>query len=137
PWPYAADTKLTWMLEILKSQNVQFKNRDNSFYCPSIKTGSCYGMNNGFMLNTSIPKKNKILLLSDSVHYMPGDYPQKPSYGGAAYKIQSRFEHPGTGTADRKRHMGGANVLFSDGSVDWLPSNLISTNPTDPLWFSP
>lgn len=140
PLPYSAAEKTIWMSEILKQQQVSWTKRGATFRCPSLmkkgKDGYSYGMNIIFMTEDSkkLIKKDKILLLSDSIHYMPGNYSHKPEYSGAAFQIQSSYEHSGIGTVDRQRHMGGANVLFSDGSVEWLSSKQISDNPEQPLW---
>ncbi len=132
PRPYSANPQAIWLTAILRQQNIAFKAKS---YCPSVKKGIGCGMNNAYMLNTLMPRPDeKVILLADSVHYKPGNYPQMPDYSGAAYKIWGPFEHAGTGTVDRNRHLGGANVLFSDGSVDWLPANAFPTKTTDPLW---
>ena len=140
PPPYNIVSKTTWMEKILKQQQVSWTKRGSIFRCPSIeikaKDGFSYGINSIFMEEDSIKilKKDKVLLLSDSVHYMPGDYSLNPNYAGASYKIWAPYERFGTGTVDRNRHMGGANVLFSDGSVEWLHSSRISNDSTDNFW---
>jgi len=137
--PLPVTTKMTWMAEILKQQQISWAKRGPVFRCPSVeikaKDGFSYGMNNIFMLENSkkILKNGKILLLADSVHYTPGSYSHNPNYAGGAYKVRAPYES-GSGTVDRHRHMEGANVLFSDGSVEWLPSSRISANSQDSLW---
>ncbi|MDD5728111.1 MAG: DUF4838 domain-containing protein [Victivallales bacterium] len=126
---YDRADKLTWMGKLLKHQKISWIECGTVFNCPLKKS---YGRNI-FANSKKAIESGKILLLADSVHYLPGNYPANPT-GGAAYQIQAPFEHSGIGTVDRHRHLGGANILFSDGSAEWLSSKQISTNPVDPLW---
>ena len=117
PRPYVRKpVKALWFNQIFKAAEIRSKKPP---FCPLITKGYGIGLNNIFMGSTKIPAK-KLLLAADSVHYAPGNYPHKPDYSGAAYKIAEVMEHSGTGTVDRHRHFSGANVLFTDGSVKWL-----------------
>ena len=118
PRPLVKKPKALWFDQIHKAAGLRTKKLP---YCPAIKKGYGIGINNIFMGLQTIPK-GSLLLAADSVHYQPGNYPHKPSYSGAAYKISVVMEHSGTGTVDRDRHFGGANVLFCDGTVKWLAS---------------
>lgn len=121
PAPYARKpVKAVWTTQLDKLAGIRRKK--NVSLCPLVLKGYGCGMNNLFMGSKKIPSKANILLAADSVHYAPGNYPHKPDFSGAAYKIGQPMEHSGTGTVDRSRHFGGANVLFCDGSVKWLPA---------------
>jgi prepilin-type processing-associated H-X9-DG protein len=104
-----------------------WKNRSRIWRCPAAPAdGYSYGLNN--LLHhlyrgqiEAVPQPGNMVLLADSIHYQPGTYPHQPLFGGGAYSIRGRLEHSGGGTIDRARHDDGANVLFVDGSVSWLP----------------
>ncbi|KKR03542.1 MAG: hypothetical protein UT30_C0026G0002 [Candidatus Uhrbacteria bacterium GW2011_GWF2_39_13] len=141
PPSWSAASKTTWMAELLKQQKNPWSKRGSVFRCPSLtekgEDGFHYGMNSNFTGNNDVSKisrGNKILLLSDSVHYNIGNYPHKPDYSGGAFSLKGPYESTGGGTVDRCRHMGGANVLFSDGSVEWLQAKQIPANRQDTLW---
>lgn len=107
-----------------------WEQRGEVWQCPSCSPGAySYGLNQNVSIRSTafpsagsrdrVTKPAATVLLADSVHYLPGEYPHKPNYGGAAYKISWPKEHLGTGTTDWSRHSGGANVLFVDGRVQW------------------
>ena len=119
--------KSVWTTQL--DQLAGIRRKKNVSLCPLVVKGYGCGMNNFFMGSSKkIPVKANLLLAADAVHYAPGNYPHKPDFSGAAYKIGEPMEHAGTGTVDRNRHFGGANVLFCNGSVKWLPAADFTNN---------
>lgn len=134
PEAYDYAARQIWQLKVLPyTGSASWDERSDAWRCPSCNPGGySYGINQNVSIRSdSDPaqgSRNRVarpaltVLLADSVHFMPGEYPHKPNHGGAAYKIHAPKEHSGTGTIDWDRHEGGANVLFVDGSVQWRPS---------------
>ena len=130
PTPWDAGERIIWQMRLLPyTGDRTWKERGGVWKCPSIIEGYSYGINQN-VARTGIPSRTRYekdqvsypcrtMLLADAVHYVPGTYPAKPIYSGAAFKIGAALEHPGTGTVDWHRHGGGANVLFIDGRVEW------------------
>ena len=131
---------VTWHNPVLAwHDQAKWKTRPDVWRCPAAPEGGySYGINIGIIPYggepARIPLPEQMLLVADSIHYLPGNYPHKPYYGGAAYQIHAPLEHSGTGTPHRSRHLGGANVLFADGQVEWFPSDALSTSSQSPFW---
>jgi prepilin-type processing-associated H-X9-DG protein len=131
PEAYDGARRQVWQFGVLPyAGDASWAERGAVWRCPSCAPGAySYGINQNVAIRSqSFPAQGsrerirtpgETVLLADSVHYLPGEYPQKPNYGGAAYKIDASKEHLGTGTIDWDRHSGGANVLFVDGHVEW------------------
>lgn len=131
PEAYDAANRQVWQFKILPyTGDSSWSGRGAVWRCPSCDPGGfSYGINQSISIYSQtsgvrgdrarILRPHETVLLADSVHYMPGDYPHRPNYGGAAYKVHAPKEHSGTGTIDWNRHGGGANVLFVDGRVEW------------------
>lgn len=137
PPAYQAEAPRIWQFKVLPyTGDNSWSERGPVWYCPACDGGGfSYGINQAVSYyaetsairgdRTRIVHPHETVLLADSVHYMPGDYPQSPNRGGAAYKIYSPKEHSGTGTIDWNRHSGGANVLFVDGRVEWRSAGML------------
>ena len=140
-FPLIRNGKTLWPVSVLKSKKLTWHKRPVDWNCPKVgRKGYSYGMNiyisykyKGKLFE--IPNKDKIILLADSVHYGKGHYPHKPNYSGAAFQICGPYEHGGVGTPDRKRHLGGVNVLFVDGHVEWLEADEIPVSGITMLWM--
>jgi len=136
---------VVWHITVMRSENESWNTRNAIWKCPSIPndvTYYYYGINDHITALSSycagnlgkISNPGRIMLIADSVHYAPGNYPENPNYSGAAFKIQGPYESGGTGTVDRRRHSGGANSLFVDNHAEWHKWNDISILNTDPFW---
>ena len=134
PEAYEAERRQVWQFKVFPyTGDASWSDRSAVWHCPSCAPGGySYGINQNISIRAQvfpahgsrerITRPSETVLLADSVHYMPGDYPHRPNHGGAAYKIHAPKEHSGTGTVDWNRHSGGANVLFVDGRVEWRTS---------------
>lgn len=131
PEAYETANRQIWQLKVFPyTADSSWSERGDVWHCSAcVAGGYSYGINQSISIRSEafptqgdrgrIARPQQTVLLADSVHYLPGEYPHRPNYGGAAYKIHSRKEHSGTGTIDWNRHSGGANVLFVDGHVQW------------------
>ena len=140
-FPLIRSGKTLWPVSVLKGKELTWNKRPVDWNCPQVgRKGYSYGMNIYISYKykgklSAIPNKDKIILLADSVHYGKGHYPHKPNYSGAAFQICGPYEHGGVGTPDRKRHLGGVNVLFADGHVEWLEADKIPVSGITMLWM--
>ena len=139
---YYSTGSMIWQNSILATENSDWSNKGNEWVCPTVpeKNAYYYGINatiSGTYNNSTkkVKQPSKALLVSDSVHYVPGAYPNSPNLSGASYQIQAPYEHGGVGTVDRTRHAGGANVLFFDGHVNWLQEDSIPHTTTTDFWL--
>ena len=147
--PPASYSGVIWEVTLLQTENKTWSQRDQVWKCPIFadKDYYCYGINVGITAVVApppagyysgkvekIPNPGKIVLLADSVHYLPGSYPDSPLYTGAAFIIEGPYEHGGIGTVDRQRHSKGANSFFADGHFECRKWNEIPILSSDPYW---
>ena len=139
--PLIRQGKSLWSVQLLKNESMQWHSRPDFWICPiRERKDYSYGMNVYVSYKykgnlNDIPGKHKVILLADSIHYAPGNYPHKPDPGGAAFQICGPYEHGGIGTPNRNAHLGGVNILFADGHVEWLEANEIPISGSTDRWM--